>query len=163
MINLHISMGPSRDQTHDPRPWYSYSTQVSMKFILLIKVKMPTICGILTFISMINTTSERPKHKTLLYFSFNEQLKFRAQLSWAWITFYNLGAWLCNQTRYWLHYRVWLSYTCTLSFFITRNIVIFKKGHFTKSGNHTVTEYEMSGEPYRKCKSPPGKVLLVQL
>ena len=31
-----------------------------MKFILLINVKMPTI-GILTFISMINTTSERLK------------------------------------------------------------------------------------------------------
>ena len=35
------------------------STQLSMKFILLINVKMPTIVGILTFISMINTTSER--------------------------------------------------------------------------------------------------------
>ena len=32
-----------------------------MKFILLINVKMPTIVGILTFISMINTTSERLK------------------------------------------------------------------------------------------------------
>ena len=35
-----------------------YSTQLSTKFILLINVKMPTIVGILTFISMINTTSE---------------------------------------------------------------------------------------------------------
>ena len=32
----------------------SYSTQLSTKFILLINVKMPTIVGILTFISMIN-------------------------------------------------------------------------------------------------------------
>ena len=32
---------------------------VEHKFILLINVKMPTIVGILTFISMINTTSER--------------------------------------------------------------------------------------------------------
>ena len=31
--------------------------QLSMKFIMLINVKMPTIVGILTFISMINTTS----------------------------------------------------------------------------------------------------------
>ena len=38
---------------------FSYSTQLSTKFILLINVKMPTIVGILTFISMINTTSER--------------------------------------------------------------------------------------------------------
>ena len=34
---------------------FSSSTQLSMKFILLINVKMPPIVGILTFISMINT------------------------------------------------------------------------------------------------------------
>ena len=34
---------------------FSCSTQLSMKFILLINVKMQTIVGILTFISMINT------------------------------------------------------------------------------------------------------------
>ena len=33
---------------------FSFSTQLSMKFILLINVKMPTIVGILTFISRIN-------------------------------------------------------------------------------------------------------------
>ena len=33
-----------------------FSTQMSMIFILLINVKMPTIVGILTFISRINTT-----------------------------------------------------------------------------------------------------------
>ena len=32
----------------------SYSTQLSMKFILLMNVKMLTIVSILTFISMIN-------------------------------------------------------------------------------------------------------------
>ena len=37
------------------------STQLSAKFILLVNVKMPTIVGILTFISMIKTTSERLK------------------------------------------------------------------------------------------------------
>ena len=59
-------------------------TQLSTKFILLINVKMPTIVGILTFISMINTTSERLKARNFCscqYFSFYEQLKFRAQLS----------------------------------------------------------------------------------
>ena len=59
------------------------STQLSMKFILLLNVKMPTIVGILTFISMINTTSERLKATNLFicqYISFYEQLKFRAQL-----------------------------------------------------------------------------------
>ena len=35
---------------------FSYSTQLSIKLILLINVKMPTIVGILTFISMINTS-----------------------------------------------------------------------------------------------------------
>ena len=33
---------------------FSCSTQLSMKFILLINVKMPTTVGILTFISRIN-------------------------------------------------------------------------------------------------------------
>ena len=51
---------------------------------MLINVKMPTIVGILTFISMINTTFERLKGKKLLHLSvfyFYEQLKFCAQLS----------------------------------------------------------------------------------
>ena len=58
------------------------STQLSTKFILLINVKMPTIVGILTFISMINTTSERLKARNFFicrYFSFNEQWKFPAR------------------------------------------------------------------------------------
>ena len=63
---------------------FSCSTQLSTKFILLINVKMPTIVGILTFISMINTTSERLRARNVFicqYFSFSEQLKFPAQLS----------------------------------------------------------------------------------
>ena len=40
------------------------STQLSTKFILLVNVKMPTIVGILTFISMINTVYESFKAKT---------------------------------------------------------------------------------------------------
>ena len=54
---------------------FSCSTQLSTNFILLINVKMPTIVGILTFISMINTTSERHKVRNFLifrYFSFYE-------------------------------------------------------------------------------------------
>ena len=60
------------------------STQLSTKFILLINTKMPTIVGILTYISMINTTSEVFRGRNFFicpYFSFYEQLKFRAQLS----------------------------------------------------------------------------------
>ena len=61
---------------------FSYSTQLSRKFILLINVKMPTIVGILTFISIINTTSERLKSRNFFicwYFRVYKQLKFHAQ------------------------------------------------------------------------------------
>ena len=50
---------------------------------MLINVKMATIIGILTFISMIFIFQ---------HFSLYEQLKVCAQLSWAWKKFYNLGA-----------------------------------------------------------------------
>ena len=59
----------------------SCSTQVSMKFIMLMNVKMPTIVGILTFISMINTTSESLKARKVFIFSiltFYEQLELHA-------------------------------------------------------------------------------------
>ena len=49
-------------------------------------VKMPTIVDILTFVSMINTTSATLKQaKVLLFqqFSFNEMLKLHAQVNWA--------------------------------------------------------------------------------
>ena len=60
---------------------FSYSTQLSTKFIRLINVKILTIVGILTFISMINTTSERLKARNFfickyMYFSVYEKLKF---------------------------------------------------------------------------------------
>ena len=73
---------------------FSCSTQLNIEFILLINVWVPTLVCILTFISMINT-SERLKARNIficLYFSFYEQLKFSAQLSWAWKKFYNLDA-----------------------------------------------------------------------
>ena len=53
------------------------SIQLIMKFILLINVKMPTIVGILTFISIIKTIFERLNAKKLLNLSY-EQLKLRA-------------------------------------------------------------------------------------
>ena len=46
---------------------FSCSTQLSTKFILLINVKMPTIVGISTFISMINTSAERLKARNFFY------------------------------------------------------------------------------------------------
>ena len=63
---------------------FSCSTQMSTKFILLINIKMPTIAGILTFISMINATHERLKERNVFiywYYSFYEQFKVRAHLS----------------------------------------------------------------------------------
>ena len=58
--------------------------QLSKKFILLIYVKMPTIDGILIFISMINTASESFKARSffkLHNFTLIEQLKFHAYLN----------------------------------------------------------------------------------
>ena len=43
------------------------STQLSAKFILLINVKMPTIVGILTFISMIMQHLRDIKQETTLF------------------------------------------------------------------------------------------------
>ena len=65
---------------------------------MLIKVKMPAIVGILTFISRINTTFESLKARNFFiswYFSFYEQLKFRALLSMK--KFYNLSAWFATR------------------------------------------------------------------
>ena len=65
------------------------STQLSTKFILLINIKMPIIVGILTFISMINTISERLNAETssfvgiLVFILVFEFFKFRAQMSLA--------------------------------------------------------------------------------
>ena len=63
--------------------------------IMLINVKMPTIVGILTFISRIDTISESFKAGKIFFFSilvFVEQLKFHAQFIWEWNKFYNLEA-----------------------------------------------------------------------
>ena len=61
-------------------PWpqgyifFSWSTQLTMTFILLVNIKMPTILGILTFISRINTPSECIKQGET--FIFQHFLKF---------------------------------------------------------------------------------------
>ena len=64
---------------------FACSTQMTMKFIMLVNVKMPTAVGVLTFISIINTTSvssEARKIK-LQHLSFFKELKFHhhAQIS----------------------------------------------------------------------------------
>ena len=46
---------------------FSCSTQLSTKFNLLVNVKMPIIVSILTFISRINTNSERLRANTSIF------------------------------------------------------------------------------------------------
>ena len=61
------------------------SIQLNRKFIMPINVKIPTIIGILTFISRINTTSESFKESTIFmfqHFSFMSTLNFMSQLSY---------------------------------------------------------------------------------
>ena len=47
-----------------------FDAQLSLKFMMLINVKMPTIVGILTFISMINTTFESFEARTIFIFQY---------------------------------------------------------------------------------------------
>ena len=63
---------------------FSCSIELKLKFILLINVIMPTIVGILTFMSRINYEylSFEPEFFTDFdKFNIYEQLKFHAQLS----------------------------------------------------------------------------------
>ena len=65
---------------------FSCLTQLSIKFILLINIKITKIVGILKFISRINTAAESFKARKIFFFhhfTFHEQLKVHAQLSWA--------------------------------------------------------------------------------
>ena len=55
------STATGKSSFHMARVLFPCSTQLSMKLNMLINVKMPTIVGILTFISMINITSENFK------------------------------------------------------------------------------------------------------
>ena len=57
-------------QTENLAQGYKIScSQENINFIMLINVEMPTIVGILTFISMINTTSASLKSRKSLFFS----------------------------------------------------------------------------------------------
>ena len=91
---------------------------------MLINVKMRTIVGILTFISMINTTSDRLKARHFFicwYFSFYEQLKFHAQLSWAWKKLYNLRA-CVTFTKIFIS--AWLTYILLVSTYFYSFLVV---------------------------------------
>ena len=49
---------------------FSWSTQLSINFFLLINVKMPTIVGILTFMSGKNSIIGLSEHKKLSFLIF---------------------------------------------------------------------------------------------
>ena len=65
-----------------------------MKFIMLIYVKMPTIVGIVTFISRINK-SESFKARNIFsqLFSFFKAVEISRSVNLSIIFFYNLRAW----------------------------------------------------------------------
>ena len=87
------------DYRPSPEILFSCSTQLSMKFILLINVKMPTIVGILTIISRINTTSTCLKQKKSLSFSILacKSSKISCSVELSMNMFYNLRANLSHQ------------------------------------------------------------------
>ena len=81
----HISLILGVIQKSGPKVkknFFSCSTQLIIQFVMLINDKMPTIVGILTFISMINTTSESLKWRKIFIFQHisYELMKFHAQL-----------------------------------------------------------------------------------
>ena len=75
-----------------------------MKFIQLINVKMPTIVGILIFMSRINTTSESLKARKILFFnifSFYQLFnKISCSVELSMKIYYNLGAWFHHLGQY---------------------------------------------------------------
>ena len=83
-----LSDSTNREKPNQPGPEvikpFLCSTQLSMKFFLLINVKMPTIVGILTFIIGKYSILDLPeplKSRISWYFCKYEHLKFLAQLS----------------------------------------------------------------------------------
>ena len=68
---------------------FSCSTKLGMKFIMLMNVKMPTIVGIVTFISMINRTSERLKARNIFIYPY---YRFSCSVGLSMKKVYNHGA-----------------------------------------------------------------------
>ena len=76
----HVCEGSTETPKTGPR---SCSTQLRMKFIMLINVQIPIIVGILINLSVINTASEHLKARKVFIFKhlrFYEHLKFHTQL-----------------------------------------------------------------------------------
>ena len=81
LFHLLITYTNSLDPESEVIKLFSCSTQLNIKFIMVINVKMPTIGCILTFISMMNTAIKSLKARKVFIFqhsSFYEQSKFHA-------------------------------------------------------------------------------------
>ena len=73
---------------------------------------MPTIVDILTIICIINTAFESLKARKVFifqYFSFYEQIKFHAQLSWAWKSFITSRPGLQTRVCHWKSFFLFLN------------------------------------------------------
>ena len=108
---------------------FSCSVQLRSKFILLINVKMPTIVGILTFISRINDWLLWFKPEISIdfaHFRIYEQLKFHAQLSWERKKFYNLGAWSLLTFYFFIFHRFQYVLPVNMAIDVRRNVPVFK-------------------------------------
>ena len=84
--NIFVLLGMlnfTRMVVQAPKLLFSCSTQLSMKFFLLINVKMPTFVGIVTFMSWKNSIlglSEPKNSRISRYLCIYEHSKFHAQL-----------------------------------------------------------------------------------
>ena len=114
---------------------FSYSTQLSTKFILLINVKMPTIFGILTFISMINATSERLKARNFFICRYLVFMS-RCEICYA-----------CNYPVTWeeAHWCGWWPCTCTL----IKNPIMMMSWNFMLSWVEHEKSFITSGTVFR--------------
>ena len=108
----------------------SCSTQLSMKFIMLMNVKMPTIVGILTFISIINTTSESLKESKVFifqHFSFMSNLNF--MLSWGEHDLFQILGPVYSRCHFLVHFSVVYSLPGLTAVYINITMV-YSRCHF---------------------------------
>ena len=72
---------------------WAYKTCHAQLLIMLINVKMPTIFSIFYIYKHDKYNILEFENQSFQYFSFNKQLKFHAQLGWAWKSCVTSGAW----------------------------------------------------------------------
>ena len=134
--------------------FHSYSTQLSMKLILLINVKMPTIVDILTFTSMIITTSESLKSRKVIFQHF-----FFFISSWnfilSWVepekSFITSEPVLCRSSAYTIRYHFYMGWPIWyFSAFASKANIVVKVSHglHSASGEGSWTAIRQCTESY---------------